>query len=233
GLTALHLAAEGGNVEIVKALLAAKANVEAKSKIGGYTPLHLAANAANIDAVRALLAAKANPGVVTTTTGVTPLHLAAKALNGELVVQALLEKGAPVNAKEAASGQTALMFAAAYGRAASVKELMAHGADASITTQSVDEIQRTAVERTAQARLKAALDEIRKNAGGSDRPLTVEEEQKAIAAQRAFLSSPEELARTLATKVTPADEAPPANAPLANTGGGRGAAGAGNRAGVT
>src|SRR4051812_41114582 len=71
GLTALHLAAQEGNLEITKVLLAAKANVEAKTKIGDYTPLHLAASGAHLTVVQALLAAGAKPGAVTTTTGVT------------------------------------------------------------------------------------------------------------------------------------------------------------------
>ena len=64
GLTALHLAAQEGNLEIVKVLLAAKANANAKSKIGEYTPLHLAASGAHLDVTLALLAAKANPAAV-------------------------------------------------------------------------------------------------------------------------------------------------------------------------
>src|SRR5690606_15517306 len=39
GLTALHVAAEAGDLAIVRLLLDAKAGVEAKSRIGGYTPL--------------------------------------------------------------------------------------------------------------------------------------------------------------------------------------------------
>src|SRR5881394_2762183 len=166
GLTALHLAAQEGNLEITKLLLGAKANVEAKTKIGDYTPLHLAASGAHLTVVQALLAAGASPAAVTTTTGVTPLHLAAKALIGELVVRALLEKGAPVNAREASSGQTALMFAAAYGRTASVKELLAHSADPSITTQSVDVLKRIAVDKEATKRLTDKVAEIRKNTAG-------------------------------------------------------------------
>ena len=242
GLTALHLAAQEGNLEIVKVLLGAKANVNAKSKIGEYTPLHLAASGAHLDVTLALLAAKADPGAVTTTTGVTPLHLAAKALNGEAVVKALLEKGAPANAKETSSGQTALMFAAAYGRAAAVKELLAHGADPAITTAAVDQVQQVALERAAQARLKATLDDIRKTQptdetvhfdSNGNRSLSPTEEQKAIAAQRALLESADDRAKALSTPVEPADAPLPAGAPAGNTGGGRGAAGFGNRAGVT
>src|SRR5689334_3966168 len=83
GMTALHTAAEMGNLEIARLLIAANANVVAKTRIGGYTPLHLAAGSGQAAVVRALLEAGASPRAVTTTGGVTPLHLAAKALNGE------------------------------------------------------------------------------------------------------------------------------------------------------
>ena len=197
GLTALHLAAQEGNLEIVKVLIVAKANVEAKSRIGAYTPLHLAAGAGQTLVVRALLAAGASPSEVTSTTGVTPLHLAAKALNGEAAVQALLEKGAPVNAREISSGQTALTFASAAGRAAAVKVLLQHGADPSISTEGVDLLQRVAIDRAATKTLRDAAQQIRKNADGTSRTLTPAEEQQAIAAQRKFLSSPEQINKVI------------------------------------
>ena len=198
GLTALHLAAQEGNLEIVKVLLVAKANVEAKSRIGGYTPLHLAAGAGRTEVVRALLDAGAKPGEVTTTTGVTALHLAAKALNGAGTVKLLIERGAPVNAVESSSGQTALMFAAAAGQAASVKELLAHGADASMATKVNDLLQRVAIDRAASKTLRDAADAIRKDANGTARTMTTAEEQQAIAKQRAFLSSQDQIAKTVA-----------------------------------
>ncbi len=198
GLTALHLAAQEGNLEITKLLLGAKANVEAKTKIGDYTPLHLAASGARLTVVQALLSAGASPSAVTTTTGVTPLHLAAKALNGERVVKTLLEKGAPVDARESSSGQTALMFAAAYNRAAAVKELMAHGADAAITTEIQDLLKQLVVDKAADARMTQVISGIRTSApDGTQRELTVVEEQQAIAAQRAFLGSKEDVAKVL------------------------------------
>src|SRR6185503_13169411 len=100
GLTALHLAAQEGNLDITKVLLGAKANVGAKTRIGGYTPLHLAAQGAHVTVVKALLDAGADPAAVTTNSGVTPLHLAAKALGGEATVRELIRRGAPVNALE-------------------------------------------------------------------------------------------------------------------------------------
>ena len=198
GLTSLHLAAQQGNLEIAKALLSAKANVAAKTRIGGYTPLHLAAEGARLTVVQALLAAGADPSVVTTTTGVTPLHLAAKALGGELTARALLEKGAPVNARETQAGQTALMFAAAEGRTATIVELLKHGADPSLSTEVTDVLKRLAVDKAAQNKLKDAIAEIRKAAeGGTERSLTPTEEQAAIAAQRQFVNSSAEISKLL------------------------------------
>ena len=192
GLTALHVAAEQGDAEITRLLVGAKANVEAKTRIGDYTPLHLASAGGHSSIVRSLLEAGADLHAVTTSTGVTPLHLAAKALNGESTVRVLLEHGAPVNAREAAAGQTPLMFAAAAGRTASVRELLSHGADPAIRTTVIDVLERSAIENAAREHLQEAVAEIRRSAPeGSDRVLTSTEAQAAIAAQRSFVRSGE------------------------------------------
>ena len=194
GLTALHLAAQAGNLEIAELLLAGGAKVEAQTRIGGYTALHLASQGAHGAVVSVLLAAGANAGAVTTTTGVTPLHLAAKAMDGEDAVKALLEHGAPVNAQESSAGQTALMFAASHGRTASVSELLSHGADPAISTEVVDALKRIVVDKEAQERFREALTEIRNSSGaGTDRELTASEQQAAIAAQREFLHSDDQI----------------------------------------
>ena len=198
GLTALHVAAQEGNLEIAGLLLDAGANVEAKTRIGGYTPLHLAGGGAHAAVVRALLGAGANTGAVTTTTGVTPLHLAAKAMDGEGAVRAMLESGAPANAQESAAGQTALMFAASHGRVAAVRELMSHRADPAISTEVVDVLKNMVVDRAAQERLQEALTEIRRrSAEGTDRELTPAELQEAIVAQREFLDADDQIERLL------------------------------------
>ena len=200
GLTALHAAAQTGSVEITRLLLGAKASVAAKTRIGGYTPLHLAAQGAHAAVVTALLEAGADPAAVTTTSGVTPLHLAASAVGGEAVVKTLLRHGAPVNARESAAGQTPLMFAASYGRVASVRALLEGGADPSITTMTVDVLERVAIDRAAADRLSGAIAAIRKSTpGGTARELTASEEQAAIAVQREFLSSDAEMRKTLAS----------------------------------
>ena len=67
GLTALHLAAQEGDLEIAELLIGAGAMVDAQTRIGGYTALHLASGGAHSSVVGALLEAGANAGAVTTT----------------------------------------------------------------------------------------------------------------------------------------------------------------------
>ena len=198
GLTPLHVSAQEGNLDIVKLLIGAHANVEAKTRLGDYTPLHLASGAAHEAVVRALLDAGADPAATTTSTGVTPLHLAAKAVNGARVVRVLMQKGAPVNAREAAAGQTALMFAAATGQTLSIRELLEGGADPALRTEVVDVLQRLAIDKQATDRLEEARTTIRRTTPeGTRRALTDAEEQAAIAAQREFLRSREQTDKVL------------------------------------
>jgi ankyrin repeat protein len=142
GVSALHLAAQLGFVEIAKHLVDSGADINAQRPADGYTPLHLAADAAKLEMVEFLLFVRANPSIVATTSGVTPLHLAAQALNGERVVRALIRRGATVDALDATAGQTPLMFAAAAGRAASVQVLLDAGADPAISPELVELLQR-------------------------------------------------------------------------------------------
>jgi ankyrin repeat protein len=202
GLTALHLAAQQGNVEIAKILIDAGARVGAGTRIGRYTPLHLAAEGAHTAVIQTLLAAKADPAAVATPSGSTPLHLAAKAMNGESAARLLVENGAPVNAQEASYGQTALMIAAAYNRPATVRELMKLGADPGIRTLVVDVLKRMVIDKAASERLAKAIEEIRNSSpDGWDRPLTMEETQAAIAIQREFLNSKEEIEAWIGTSI--------------------------------
>ena len=60
GVTPLGVAAERGYVDIVKVMLAGKANVEAQT-MDGLTPLHIATQFGQLEVVKLLIAASANP----------------------------------------------------------------------------------------------------------------------------------------------------------------------------
>jgi len=136
GMTALHWAAQKGDVELAKILLYASANLKATTRIGGYTPLLIASKNGDAPMIETLTQAGADANA-TTTNGTTPLMLAAAA-GKPAAVKALLDHGADVNAKESVKGETALTFAAAFGRADVIRVLTAKGADLKTTTKAVD-----------------------------------------------------------------------------------------------
>jgi uncharacterized protein len=135
GSTPLHWAAGNGDLALTEALLKAGANVKAVTRIGGMSPLFLAARAGNAAIVNALLKAGAS-ATEANGNGTTVLMVAAASGNGP-TVGLLLDAGADPNAKDATNGQTALMFAAARNGAEAVRLLLAHKADASVTTKVV------------------------------------------------------------------------------------------------
>jgi ankyrin repeat protein len=157
GMTALHHAADRGDVAMVEMLVYAGANVAATTRIGQYTPLHIASQSGSAAVVRALLKAGAGATARTTTTGVTPLHLAAASGNAE-VVNLLLDAGADPNAKDADWGQTPLIYAASLNRADAIKALLARKADPSITTKTIDIAKQGALDRAATERQRKVLE---------------------------------------------------------------------------
>jgi ankyrin repeat protein len=155
GMTALHWAAERGDVPMIEMLAYAGANTGATTRLGGYTPLHLASRAGHAAAVRALVAAGANVKA-TSESGATALHLAAEAGSADGVT-ALLDKGADVNAKETEFGQTPLIFAASAGQVDAMKVLIKRGADVNITTKVVDLGKQSQMDRAAAALRRQVL----------------------------------------------------------------------------
>jgi uncharacterized protein len=153
GMTALHWAADRGDEELARLVIAAGADVSAKTRLGGHTPLHIAAAGGRIAVARRLLDAKASPAV-TTTTGATPLHFAATAGNLDVVL-ALLDRGADVNTKEPQWGQTPLMFAAAAGRTDIVKALAQRGAEVAVAGRVID-LRARNLEDAADSRVRNA-----------------------------------------------------------------------------
>jgi ankyrin repeat protein len=157
GMSALHYAAERGDVEMTEMLVYAGANVGATTRIGQYTPLHLASQSGSGAVVQALVKSGANVSARTTTTGVTPLHLAAATGNAD-VVKILLDHGADANAKDADWGQTPLIYAAAQNRPDAIRVLLERGADPRVTTKTIDIQKQSALDRAATERQRKVLE---------------------------------------------------------------------------
>jgi ankyrin repeat protein len=155
GMTALHWAAQHGDLELTKVLLSAKASLTATTRNGAYTPLHVASQAGSGPVVAALLKAGAD-AKKTTTTGITALHLAALPGNAQAITE-LLNHGADANAKEPSWGQTPLMIAAARGRAEAVKVLLQRGADPEMPAKVLDLMARADEDRKARAKRNQVL----------------------------------------------------------------------------
>src|SRR5215216_5331691 len=198
GMTALHWAADRADSALANALVRAKANVRATTRIGAYTPLHIASRTGNPAVVKALLTAGSDVKA-TTTSGATALHLAAAAGN-PAIVTALLDKGADANAKESEWGQTPLVFAAEYNRAEAIKVLLARGADASIHTRVTNLTEQAAREQAATKKRNEVLISFEPPAR---RDSADAEFKAALAAARAGAPAPRRAA-TPATPATPA-----------------------------
>lgn len=165
GMTALHWAAENGDLAIAEMLIYAGINIDAGTRIGHYTPLHIASRAGDTDIVQALLDAGANADARTTNSGVMPIHLAAASGN-PTAVTALLESGADVNAREDAWGQTPLIFAASLNRVEVMKVLLDAGADLAVTSSSIDTAVMEKADKTAEKRITEFLAQFKEKEGG-------------------------------------------------------------------
>ena len=133
GTTALHWAAFRDDLEMVKWLLAAGANVKATTREGAITPLFMACTNGNAAIIGAMLKAGADANAVNGN-GTSALMTAASSGSVD-AVKLLLDRGADVKTKEHVHGQTALMFAAALNRYEVVKLLMARGAEPNVATE--------------------------------------------------------------------------------------------------
>lgn len=123
--TPLMLAAEAGNLPIVKALIEAKANLKAKNAIG-ETVLHYAARSSRANVVEMLAQSGLSPNV-SDVAREAPLHIAAMGVHVE-VVDALISAGADVNAVNIV-GNTPLHVAAAWRRNEVILTLIRNKAD--------------------------------------------------------------------------------------------------------
>jgi ankyrin repeat protein len=133
GSTALHWAAQLNREDLVKLLVEAGANPNAKTRYG-IAPLTLACTNGSAAIVELLLAHKADP-TVANNEGATALMTCARTGNVD-AMRPLIVRGANVNAVEGFRGQTALMWAASENNAEAVTMLAEAGADVNAESKS-------------------------------------------------------------------------------------------------
>lgn len=134
GMTPLMSAALGGQVDIVKQLLVRKVNLEVKN-IAGDTALAVAITNDQLGASRALINAGANVDLVVAGDEGDTLFIRA-ANSDSQIAEMIFKKNKSVLNKANKLGETALMQSVRFGNNASVKMLLALGADKKIKNQA-------------------------------------------------------------------------------------------------
>ncbi len=180
GMSALHWAAQRGDVELARTLTQAGAAVGATTRIGDYTPLHVATEAGQAEVVELLLQAGADASA-RSANGTTPLHLAASAGSVQAIT-ALLDYGAEVDAREATWGQTPLIFAASKDRFYAIRTLLERGADPAQASHVVDLMDDFMLAQGARNRQRDVLKAFR----GEDGAASSAQIQAAVLAARDF-----------------------------------------------
>jgi hypothetical protein len=132
-MTALCAASKIGNIEIVRLLLEAHADIEAKD-LNEETPLMLACLEGHADVVRILLEANADVNAKNIK-GDTPLIFAADSGDAD-TVRILLKAGANINTGNIINNATPICYAAFKGHANIVRMLIEAGADVNKATKN-------------------------------------------------------------------------------------------------
>ena len=168
GKTALHFAAEAGDVEAISALLKAGAKLE----VGGVTPLHLAASNGKLDAVRRLLdggadaKARSPNGATTIIAAATkrPRDGGGDAATKIAIMELLVKAGADPAAKSK-QNVTALHAIVPHGSVEVAKWLLDHGVEINARRTDVGE---TALRATRHWRAAKELREYLKKRGAKE-----------------------------------------------------------------
>ena len=186
GMSALHWAADSGDAELAELLIYGGANTGAVTRIGLYTPLHLAAKSGSPGVAKALIKAGAAVNATSNPSGATPLHLAALAGSVD-VINLLADAKADLNAREAEWEQTPLIFAASANRADAIAALIKRGADADLSSKTIDVTKQGQLDRAAVERQRKVIEGfIGKDSGKRPTPAQM---QAAIEASRELLRS--------------------------------------------
>ena len=135
GTTALHFAVEANDVELVRMLVTAGADVKAANRYG-LRPMTLAAVNGSEPVISLLLTGGADPNTVTEA-GEPVVMTAARTGNVD-ALKRIIAAGADVNARERWFGETAVMWAAAENHAAAVRALAAAGADINARSRVIE-----------------------------------------------------------------------------------------------
>ena len=195
GMTALHWAAENGDIAMVEVLLSAGANFNSTTRLGSYAPLHLASKMGHGEVIRTLLGNGQDPNIAAIS-GMTPLHYAAASGSAD-AVDVLVGYGAQINAREDDGKQTPLMFAAALNRIRVVEVLTRHGADLEAYSKVVDMRVRGKMDRVAGDRRNEVISAFRQQTAGGDpswRPNTGQVQTAVKAANAVLEQGPEAFA---------------------------------------
>ena len=134
GNTGLHMAADGEcSKEAMQAIIAHGANVNAVDQRNS-TALMRTSNDGHEDTTNVLLNAGADPNIADAN-GKTSLHHAIVGRCNERIVQAIVDKGADVNARDIKS-RTALLSASHFGYEHAIRILLKAGADPNIADEN-------------------------------------------------------------------------------------------------
>jgi ankyrin repeat protein len=126
GVYAIHLAAEAGDVNLIRVLFSHGSNIEMANK-NSETPLRKAISFGHQKAITELIVLGANLEA-RDKNGWTPLLLAATKGNLAVVAE-LIALGVNIEARSNAKGETALIFAVTFGHHAVVAQLIDSGAN--------------------------------------------------------------------------------------------------------
>lgn len=129
GRTALHIAAEQGDLAEINSLLARGATVDAREHCR-WTPMMRAAQNGHLDSVKRLLAAGADIDA-RDKDGYNALT-ASIISNRPRVFEYLLQQGIQVNLQDHSVGWTALIWAVKLQRGAMIEALLEQGADSTL-----------------------------------------------------------------------------------------------------